>query len=94
MRLTAFTPTGNQINDTWEIISLDELYPKNVVHIYNRWGNLVYEHDSSKDGPYSDHRWDGTYNGEMLPVASYFYIIDLDPEQKKVTSGTVTIIKK
>ena len=91
---TAFTPNGNSVNEFWELPSIDEAYPKNVVRIYNRWGNMLYEHDSAVDGPYVDDPWDGTYNNEPLPVGSYFYIIDLDPEKKEFASGTVTLIKK
>jgi hypothetical protein len=38
---TAITPNGDQVNDTWEVVDLDAVYPDNVVKIYNRWGNLI-----------------------------------------------------
>jgi gliding motility-associated-like protein len=91
---TAFTPDGDGVNETWQIVDLDIVYPDNVVRIYNRWGNLIYEHDSSADGPYSSNEWDGTYKGEALPVGSYYFAIEFNNDEKESTTGTVSILKK
>lgn len=91
---TAFTPDGDGVNDTWQIVDLDIVYPDNVVRIYNRWGNLILEHDSSIDGPYSSSQWDGTYKGEALPVGSYYFVIEFNNEEKESSTGTVSILKK
>jgi gliding motility-associated-like protein len=91
---TAFTPDGDGVNETWQILDLDVVYPDNVVRIYNRWGNLIFEHDSSAEGPYSSSQWDGTYNGEALPVGSYYFAIEFNNEDKETSTGTVTILKK
>ncbi|MFN5910891.1 MAG: gliding motility-associated C-terminal domain-containing protein, partial [Bacteroidota bacterium] len=69
---------GDGVNDEWEIVDLDAVYPGNVVTIYNRWGNVLYKHDSNTDGPYNQNRWDGTYNGKPLPVGAYYFIIDIN----------------
>ncbi|MES2798977.1 MAG: PKD-like domain-containing protein [Bacteroidota bacterium] len=90
---TAFTPDGDGVNDNWEIIDLDAVYPNNVVSVFNRWGNIVYQHDSSVDGPYDASRWDGTFKGELLPVASYYFVIDLNDEEKNSKTGTISILK-
>ena len=88
---TAFTPDGDGTNDTWEILGLDEKYPNNTVRIYNRWGNLIFEHESSVTNPYNNNRWDGTYKGAPLPVGSFYYIIDVSGSDEKI-KGTVSII--
>jgi len=88
---TAFTPNGDNMNEVWEIVDLDQVYPTSVVYVYNRWGSLVYE---SNKGDYTTKPWDGTYGGEQLPVASYFYIIDLSDSNDEVRKGTVSIIRK
>jgi gliding motility-associated-like protein len=91
---TAFTPDGDGVNETWQILDLDVAYPNNVVRVYNRWGNLIYEHDSSVDGPYSSNEWDGTYKGEALPVGSYYFAIEFNNDDKDSSTGTVSILKK
>ena len=86
---TAFTPNGDLANDTWEILFLDEFYPNNQVFVYNRWGNLIYE---SVKGDYLSSPWNGQYNGVLLPVASYYYIIELNDQGGDKRSGSVSII--
>jgi large repetitive protein len=88
---TAFTPDGNNINDIWELEHLDDRFPANKVIIYNRWGTKIYE---SETGKYTSNPWDGTYEGKKLPVASYYYVIELNNEKIKNKTGTVTIINK
>ena len=89
---TAFTPNNDGNNDLWEILSLDEAYPNNIVYIYNRWGNLIFEHNSQTQGKYNDNKWDGSFNGEALPVGSYFFVIDFNNEAQESVTGAVSII--
>jgi gliding motility-associated-like protein len=93
---TAFTPDNDNAHDLWIIENLDERYPNNRVSVYNRWGNLVFEHVSSEGQPYSANAWDGTNqsNGEKLPVASYFYVIEAGELEVEDMTGTVSIILK
>ncbi|MDA7762696.1 gliding motility-associated C-terminal domain-containing protein, partial [Crocinitomicaceae bacterium] len=88
---TAFTPDNDQINDFWQLEELDAIWPNNIVYVYNRWGNKIYE---SIKGNYSGKPWNGTYNGSVLPVGSYYYTIELssNPVLARRT-GTVSIIK-
>ena len=71
---TIFTPNGDNTNDAFVIPCLYELskYPDNEVVIFNQWGDEVY-----RSQPYMND-WMGTYNGEDLPVGTYFYIIYLN----------------
>lgn len=86
---TAFTPDGDGANDDWEILNIDILFPKNIVKVYNRWGNLIFE---SPEGDYNNNRWDGTFNGELLPVGSYYYIIEPNLDGIEAKSGSVSVI--
>lgn len=89
---SAFTPNNDQENDFWELVNLDLSYPNNRVKIFNRWGNLLFE---SNAGKYSEKPWDGKYREKLLPVGSYFYVIDLtDDGSMKPINGTVSIILK
>ena len=86
---TAFTPNGDGAHDDWEIPNLDVVFPNNIVRVYNRWGNLVFE---SPQGDYDNNRWDGTYNGDLLPVGSYYYIIEPNDGKSEAKTGTVSIL--
>jgi gliding motility-associated-like protein len=86
---TAFTPDQDGANDDWELVNIDAIYPNNIVQVYNRWGNLVFE---SPQGDYDNNRWDGTFKGELLPVGSYYYIIDPNMEGIDAKTGSVSII--
>jgi gliding motility-associated-like protein len=81
----AFSPNGDGINDTW-IISNLSAYPGATVDVFNRYGQLVFHSENTNKA------WDGTFNGEPLPVATYYYIIDLKNNEKKI-AGSVTIFK-
>ncbi|MFN3402508.1 MAG: gliding motility-associated C-terminal domain-containing protein [Cytophagaceae bacterium] len=84
----SFSPNGDNINDTWEIQYLTS-FPECEIEIFNRWGTLVWK----ARGPIY---WDGTNfrNDELLPVATYYYVITLNSEIfKKPYTGHVTIIR-
>jgi gliding motility-associated-like protein len=84
---TGFSPNGDGINDFWEIDRIDE-YPNAVVEVYTRWGQLVF-----RSVGYS-RPWNGTFNGEQLPIGTYYYIIDLkDVRFKSALTGPVTILR-
>lgn len=69
---------GDGFNDTWEISGL-EAYPDNSVKIFNRWGEEVYS-----ASPY-ENDWKGqSKSGEVLE-GTYFYVLDLGPDEEKKT---------
>ncbi|MBB78615.1 MAG: hypothetical protein CL844_06390 [Crocinitomicaceae bacterium] len=89
---TAFTPDNDGDNDTWEILELDFKYPNNKVKVFNRWGDIIFQHNSSALQPYNSNRWDGTYKGNLLPVGSYYFIIDFNDGSSDRRTGTISII--
>ncbi len=69
---TLFTPNDDGVNDILVIPCLEtEKYPRNKIIIFNEWGAVVYA-----SSPY-ENNWDGKLSGNPLPVATYFYIMDL-----------------
>ena len=71
---TAFTPDGDEFNQTWKpIISGIDVYSY-TLEIYNRWGEMVWEsHDLSVG-------WDGTYNGKVAEFGTYVWKISARDE--------------
>lgn len=80
-----FSPNGDNVNDYFEIKNI-QLYPDCEVIVYNRLGSKVYE------GKAYANDWDGTYKGEPLPNATYYYIIKCDGTEQ-VLDGPVTILR-
>ena len=80
-----FSPNGDNINDVFDILYLDDLYPNFKLSIFNRYGNVVYEGD--KDSP----KWDGTSKNTevILPVGVYFYILEFNDGERDPKQGRV-----
>ena len=77
----AFTPNSDGINDFF-LVKHSEYFPFEIT-IFNRWGELIFQ---STD---LDFRWDGKYNGEIVPAGSYYYIVT----GKYVRKGALTVIR-
>jgi gliding motility-associated-like protein len=80
----AFTPNGDGINDTWDIIGL-EYDPTAMVRIFTRYGQQVFQSKGYGTA------WNGEYQGKKLPVGAYYYIINTK-NGTQTYSGEVTII--
>ena len=87
MPYDAITPNGDGMNDTWEILDINS-YPDGTVKVFNRWGEVV--HECSGGTNYIP--WDGTYEGELLAVGTYYYVIDLNNGDEPQT-GPITILR-
>ena len=79
----ALTPNGDGYNDEWIVGGLLD-FPQSEVKVYNRWGQLLF---FSNEG---DVHWDGRFNNQRLPVADYYYTIELSPYDPPIT-GTVSL---
>ncbi|WP_394759318.1 choice-of-anchor L domain-containing protein [Flavobacterium sp.] len=65
-----FTPNGDGINDTWVIKNI-KTKPNSTINIFDQFGKLLKQLDSSSTG------WNGTFNGENLPSADYWFVLTL-----------------
>tara|TARA_B100000809_G_C15063014_1_gene503087 strand:- start:89 stop:1417 length:1329 start_codon:yes stop_codon:yes gene_type:complete len=83
---TVFTPNADGSYDEWEIQNIEK-FDGASVQIFNRWGSLLFETTD-----YPNNKFNGTYDGKALPVASYYYIVDLK-NGSKLFSGAVSIIR-
>ncbi|MFN4233268.1 MAG: gliding motility-associated C-terminal domain-containing protein [Bacteroidia bacterium] len=83
----SFSPNGDGINDKWIIRNLDK-FAQNTVEIYNRWGQLIF----STNGYDDSNAWDGTFNGEPVSSAVYYYFINLG-NGTDIFKGTVTVVR-
>lgn len=87
----AITPNGDGINDAliFDILFGDPAdFPDNEIIIFNRWGDIVYQAK-----PYINN-WEGTnQSGQLLPQATYYYILYLDRGESELIKGNVTILR-
>ncbi len=85
-----FSPDDNGVNDYFEIVGIQN-YPDNVLHVYNRWGNIIYE----------KHKYDNTWSGisnvggirvgtGKVPAGTYYYVLELG-ENQPLRSGYIII---
>ncbi len=81
----AFSPNGDGIHDKWILKNIDT-YPEADISVFNRYGQLLYKAKGVSSS------WDGTYNGKPLPVASYYYLIDLKNNFPK-KSGWIMLLR-
>ena len=85
----AFTPNGDQSNNTWSV-AINGIDTKDFhVQIFNRHGTLIFE---SYDYNFE---WDGTYKGKRVPNGTYTWKIDLSTSQnaeRLVKTGFVLVL--
>ena len=68
----AFSPNGDAYNNVFRPIG--QVVVERMI-IFNRWGEILV------DIPGPNPEWDGTYQGELMPVGTYFFeIIYQDPQ--------------
>ncbi|WP_300025642.1 T9SS type B sorting domain-containing protein [uncultured Maribacter sp.] len=60
-----FTPNGDNINDTWNILGIETLIDP-AVFIFDRYGKLL-----KQLGPTD--AWDGNFNGQQMPSTDYWF---------------------
>jgi gliding motility-associated-like protein len=82
-----FTPNNDGVNDFLTVTMLTVFSYK--IQIFNRFGVSLFRSEDINN------HWNGSYNGEVLPVGTYYYLINAvdlngDSIQK---AGSVTIIK-
>ena len=86
-----FTPNGDGENDVWEIDGFNsDLFTIAEISIYNRFGVLLYQIESSFQG------WDGRYQGKILPSNTYWFRVILnDVNGRKIEkNGSIGLIRK
>ena len=82
---SGFTPDGKEPNNFWIIDDL-EFFDNVVVEVYNRYGVNVFRSEGYKQP------WDGNYKGEILPVGTYYYVVNIE-NGSQVYKGTVVILR-
>jgi gliding motility-associated-like protein len=84
----AFTPNGDNLNDTYGISNPFAIQELISFEIYDRWGGRVFATDSAFE------RWDGSFNGDPVnPGVMIYKVIYKCDDVERQTTGSFTILK-
>lgn len=78
------SPNGDGLFDVWTIQN-PGLYKDYDFYIYDSMGEIIFQ-SIGYDVP-----WDGTYNGQELPIGAYYYIIKSPDGQ--ILKGVISLIR-
>lgn len=86
----AFTPDGDEHNNSWKIFvqGIDET--QFHMFIFNRWGEIVWETNDVQG------EWDGTYKGAPVSEGVYNWtasVKDLYSDKKRPFIGSISLLK-
>ena len=81
----AISPNGDGKNDIWKLEFIQLLHTNAEVIIVNRWGQTIFE-SIGYTNP-----WDGTFNSELVPEGTYYYIIKISDSE--IYKGTILVLK-
>jgi len=84
-----FTPNGDNINEEYLPVFSSQIN-KFSMHIYDRWGSLIYRTESLIP-------WDGTHKGREATAGVYYCVIEYscmnEPEKKIRKQSSVTLLR-
>lgn len=83
---TAFTPNGDGKNDVF-LPSYIGSITNYQIHIYNRWGQLVFESTDVNAG------WNGLYKNAQQPGGIYTYFASYTDKKPREKQGTFTLLR-
>ncbi len=84
----AFTPNGDNLNDTYGISNPFAIQDLISFEIFDRWGGRVFFTDSEVD------QWDGSFNGEPMNPGVFLYRVRFRCDGNEDTVvGSVTVIR-
>jgi gliding motility-associated-like protein len=83
----AFSPNADGLNDTFAVRG--QFIASFRIQIFNRWGELLYFSEDING------RWNGEFNGTVVPAGEYAYIITgEDTQGRAITNkGILTVVK-
>ena len=81
------SPNGDGMNDCLELDHLEDMEDIVKIEIFNRYGVKVFEMNDYMDQWCGQNTSDGSNDSdELLPVGTYFYVIQFASEKEPITS--------
>jgi gliding motility-associated-like protein len=79
---TGISPNGDGLNDHFFIPELKK-YPQCEITIFTQWGQVVYT-DTDYNNNWDGRSNTGSYNGDLLPTGTYYYVIIVTGSDLKI----------
>jgi gliding motility-associated-like protein len=81
-----FSPNGDGVNETFQIVDIEFIYPNYTLEIFNRYGNVLFEGNINKP------TWDGKNSNSSFidgdaPTGVYFYVINYNKDNLPPKQG-------
>jgi len=90
------SPNGDSINDFWVIEGIEN-YPDNMVTVFNRWGDMVFQVQGYDNQGVSFHgiaNKNTVMGGGKLPSGTYFFKIDINSLGNSTTTKGFIVLKR
>lgn len=84
-----FTPNNDGLNDVFRIRYDRDKVDLDILRIYNRYGELIFETQNVDQG------WDGNFSGDLVNSGVYVYylVADCYDGTSKIIKGNVTLLR-
>ncbi|SFU20833.1 gliding motility-associated C-terminal domain-containing protein, partial [Algoriphagus locisalis] len=82
----SFTPNGDGVNDTWGMSAL-RYYGGVRISVFAIGGDRLFYTENP------DIRWDGVFNGKVMPVGAYLYVIEVG-ETGEIRRGMLNLVNE
>jgi gliding motility-associated-like protein len=81
-----FSPNGDGVNETFQIVDIEFTFPNYTLEIFNRYGNVLFKGDINKPA------WDGKNSNSSFidgdaPTGVYFYVIHYNKDNLPPAQG-------
>ena len=90
-----FTPNNDNINDKWKVYAGPGVTQILGTHVFDRWGNLVYEAGQEPASTSGTSGWDGIFAGQKMDPGVFAYLVEVEFIDGRIFTyrGDVTLIK-
>lgn len=85
----AFSPNGDNVNDTFELQNIEFVFPDYEIQIFNRYGRQVFKGNVTTGFWNGKSNQSGTFGGDVLPTGVYFYVLKFNRSGKEPSQGQV-----
>jgi len=76
----AFSPNGDGVNDEFRIFTGVGVQKVNYVHIFDRWGNILYDQKDIEPNISGITTWDGFFQGKKVDPGVFVYLVEVEFE--------------